>query len=426
MKVNSKTTNAATLVCHQGGQRTVNGIIGNTRRGIQVDQTLDPDSNNPVANKPVSNALAALAGKIDASLQKPTGLTKTKLVGVGASGQENIEIGDNLTLTDGKLSAAGGGKSVPPTLWLIDLDNLEARTTITEEEYNNLKNGLYNQVIYFPDTDYNDAYYISKLIYVFNEFYFVQCHGVYDDTLNCDKIVSLIDYRVTIGEKDTSGNYPITIEKEDVIPFGSGGSDGSGIQIVDCTLTDQEDITKGGTVDNVPEAPFLLRIPLNLKNEGSYGKHLVDNILVPMNYTYGSFEHSGEGKVVPDKYSGTGFALTDYYYVEADISTKKVTIVKQINASYIMLPVDMPTKTSPTVNISNPNQDILVQPMLVSQNFASDGIVLYGYLFSWVSPVYSKNNVMFYYTAEYGDITSTLTITYHEIPSSTTTITFED
>ena len=117
MKVNLKTTNkaenaAATLICHQGGQRTVNGIIGNTRRGIQVDQTLDPDSNNPVANKPVSTALAALAGKIDTALQKPTGLTKTKLVGVGASGQENIEIGDNLTLANGKLSAAGGS-SIP-------------------------------------------------------------------------------------------------------------------------------------------------------------------------------------------------------------------------------------------------------------------------------------------------------------------------
>ena len=66
MKVNLKTTNdenaAATLVCHQKGPRTVNGIIGNTRRGIRVDQTLDPDSNNPVANKPVSTALAALAG----------------------------------------------------------------------------------------------------------------------------------------------------------------------------------------------------------------------------------------------------------------------------------------------------------------------------------------------------------------------------
>lgn len=70
MKVNLKTTNEAenaaeTPPCHQRGQRTVNGIIGNTRRGIVVDKTLDPDSNNPVANKPVSTALAALAGQLE-------------------------------------------------------------------------------------------------------------------------------------------------------------------------------------------------------------------------------------------------------------------------------------------------------------------------------------------------------------------------
>lgn len=124
---------------------------------------------------------------------------------------------------------SGGGKSVPPTLWLIDLDNLEARTTITEEEYNNLKNQLYNQVIYFPDTDYNDAYYLSKLVYAFNEFSFVQCHAVYDDTLNSDRIISLIQYYITIGEKDTNGNYPITIEKGYEMPFGSGSGSGEGI-----------------------------------------------------------------------------------------------------------------------------------------------------------------------------------------------------
>lgn len=49
--------------------------------------------------------------KITNSLQKPTGLTKTELVGVGTNGQENIEIGDNLTLANGKLSASGGGGS---------------------------------------------------------------------------------------------------------------------------------------------------------------------------------------------------------------------------------------------------------------------------------------------------------------------------
>lgn len=41
----------------------------------------------------------------------PAGLTKTELVGVGTNGQENIEIGDNLTLANGKLSASGEDKN---------------------------------------------------------------------------------------------------------------------------------------------------------------------------------------------------------------------------------------------------------------------------------------------------------------------------
>ena len=49
------------------------------------------------------------------SLQKPTGLSKTKLVGVGVNGQENIEIGDNLTLANGKLSSSATG-SLPSTV----------------------------------------------------------------------------------------------------------------------------------------------------------------------------------------------------------------------------------------------------------------------------------------------------------------------
>ena len=50
--------------------------------------------------------------KANNSLQKPVGLTKTKLVGVGINGQDNIEIGDNLTLTNGKLSATGGASTL--------------------------------------------------------------------------------------------------------------------------------------------------------------------------------------------------------------------------------------------------------------------------------------------------------------------------
>lgn len=68
-----------------------------------------------------------VSGLIFNSLQKPKGLTKTELVGVGANGQENIEIGDNLTLANGKLSATGGGGGGIPVI----------EGTITFDEGNN-------------------------------------------------------------------------------------------------------------------------------------------------------------------------------------------------------------------------------------------------------------------------------------------------
>ena len=181
MKVNLKTTNdenaTATSTCHQRGQRTVNGIIGNTRRGIVVDQTLDPDSNNPVANKPVSTALAALAGR-----------------------SENIA----------------------PTLNLLDLDSGELRTSITEEEKDNLEKGLYNQVMY-PDGDGLNLLMPSKVlgdksldVISFVQFYF--------DT-NTESITSLDIYGFNIGTKDPiTGNYHITVEKQITIPIGTGGA----------------------------------------------------------------------------------------------------------------------------------------------------------------------------------------------------------
>ena len=64
------------------------------------------------ADLPKYEAFEDVQTKANNSLQKPEITpTKTKLVGVGTNGQENIEIGDNLTLANGKLSATGGGGS---------------------------------------------------------------------------------------------------------------------------------------------------------------------------------------------------------------------------------------------------------------------------------------------------------------------------
>ena len=71
------------------------------------------------------------------SLQKPTGLAKTELVGVGVNGQENIEIGDNLTLANGKLSAATSGGGSTEKLY-------KHNVSVSSNAYGNVRITFYN------------------------------------------------------------------------------------------------------------------------------------------------------------------------------------------------------------------------------------------------------------------------------------------
>lgn len=101
--------------------------------------------------------------KIQNSLQKPKGLTKTELVGVGANGQENIEIGDNLTLANGKLSATGGGSG---GVELNILNGDSGTMTYTGIISLNKINILFMDEIYFIITAYGDTGGNGGIIYV--------------------------------------------------------------------------------------------------------------------------------------------------------------------------------------------------------------------------------------------------------------------
>lgn len=83
-------------------------VIGDNRKNAFVDSSTITHHFYDKTHKVGFQIANETNIKIQNSLQKPAGLTKTKLVGVGTNGQENIEIGDNLTLANGKLSATGG------------------------------------------------------------------------------------------------------------------------------------------------------------------------------------------------------------------------------------------------------------------------------------------------------------------------------
>ena len=128
-----------------------------------------------------------------------------------------------------------GGASVSPTLWLVDGHTQEVRTTITEEEYNNLVNGLYNQVLYNTEDDFFSTCSPSKLFSMGREYGFVQFKIVAnaDETFSYSSMVARI---ITIGEKNASNEYPITIE--DVLTINppsssSGGSSSLNIVTID-------------------------------------------------------------------------------------------------------------------------------------------------------------------------------------------------
>lgn len=118
-----------------------------------------------------------------------------------------------------------GSKSVPPTLNWIDFDNGEIRTSITEEEYNNLKNGLYNQVIYTDDGNVS-MYSPSKLFSMGGQYYFAQ----FKISMNEDETFSYSSmgvYAITIGDKNASNEYPITVTEAATIDSPSAGGSAS-------------------------------------------------------------------------------------------------------------------------------------------------------------------------------------------------------
>lgn len=149
---------------------------------------------------------------------------ETKL---GGAEKPYMDLGDHLEYIESLLeqgAGGAGGKSVPPTLNLLNSETMEARTTITEEEYNNLANGLYNQVIYTTGGDFFPACSPSKLFDMNGTHYFAQFKIV----ANADGTASyssLVARSITIGEKNASNEYPITIQEMIEIPFGGG--DGS-------------------------------------------------------------------------------------------------------------------------------------------------------------------------------------------------------
>ena len=137
-----------------------------------------------------------------------------------------------------KITDLGIGKSVPPTLILTDLSGDEpvTKSFLTEEEKTNLEKGLYNQVFYIDTSIGMPNMYFSNY---FPEIYNAEAGGffIYAGTLDTKAGENLptvnpthiYGYNIEIAEKDSSGNYPITITRAIELPLSRQGGGGASV-----------------------------------------------------------------------------------------------------------------------------------------------------------------------------------------------------
>ena len=152
MKVNSKTTNkaedaAANLICHQGGQRTVNGIIGNTRHGIRVDQK--DASIQSIDGYVVSDEVGAIATDLtNIKLKVPFVLNLYE--DNTLSGEPTIRVVMTTNISD--LYYLGIVSFLSQTLVVIAKDEESGKYALTTSDIpSSTKSTLFNKPIMVPD-----------------------------------------------------------------------------------------------------------------------------------------------------------------------------------------------------------------------------------------------------------------------------------
>ena len=177
------------------------------------------------------------AQKIDAKLPTDLGASATNLHlltgatklggGINLSGFEWDEATKTLK------ASGGGGASVSPCLNLLSPDTQSVRTSITEEEKNNLDKGLYNSILYFDESagplGFISTYFPEPLTSFndnikFSIFNFTADEATETITITGSSIYSII---IDVPNKNEDGTYPIYIRKMTEAPFSGGGGGGS-------------------------------------------------------------------------------------------------------------------------------------------------------------------------------------------------------
>ena len=248
------------------------------------------------------------------------------------------------------LKASGGsGASVSPCLNLIDPKTEGIRTSITEEEKNNLEKGLYNSVLYFDesagDFGFISAFFPEPLVYTeFSIFNLTADRATGKVTITGSSV-----YHIEVYNKNEDGTCPISIQKQEDLEATFAGGGGGAIQEIEAIKS-----TGGRSGDNqytLSSTPTSSMFIMKVKNyDGVYSRFtMILQSLNKSNQAYFGFKIdslSPDSNTCVYAYSeGTTAILSNQCYLPPEIKSGdlgKVLVARDYGYNLEDLPSSLP------------------------------------------------------------------------------------
>ena len=166
------------------------------------------------------------------------------------------------------LKASGGGASVSPCLNLLDPETQGIRTSITEEEKNNLDKGLYNSVLYFDESAEPLGFISTFFPEPLSETEFSIFNLTADEATQKITITGSSVYHIEVFDKNEDGTYPIRIQKIEELEASFGGGGGGAIQEIEAIKsTGGRSRYNQYTLSSTPTSPMFI---MKVKNDDGY------------------------------------------------------------------------------------------------------------------------------------------------------------
>ena len=263
--------------------------------------------------------------------------------GINLSGFEYDEVTKTLK------ASGGGGASVSPCLNLLDRETQGIRTSITEEEKNNLDKGLYNSVLYFDESAEPFGFISTFFPEPLAETEFSIFNLTADEATQKITITGSSVYHIEVFDKNEDGTYPISIQKIEELEASFGGGGGSAIQEIEAIKS-----TGGRSRDNrytLSSTPTSSMFIMKVKNyDGVYSRFtMILQSLNKSNQAYFGFKIdslSPDSNTCVYAYSeGTTAILSNQCYLPPEIKSGdlgKVLVARDYGYNLEDLPSSLP------------------------------------------------------------------------------------